>query len=85
MSTLQNSHSSASFTNTVGLHTSKPGQQTTVTKSNCRTTAQKLYKVNPILDPAEAEQEDKFINLSVHRHHQELPSVEKPVTKPRYS
>lgn len=65
MSTLQNSHSSASFTNTVGLHTSKPGQQTTVTKSNCRTIAQKLYKVNPILDPAEAEQEDNSLLISL--------------------
>lgn len=61
MNTLQNSHSSA----TVGLHTPKPGQQTTVTKSNCRIIAQKLYKANPISEPAEAKEEDNSLLISL--------------------
>lgn len=58
MNTSKNSHSSASFINTVRLHTPKTGQQTrgTAAKDNCSTTAQKLYKANPILEFAEAQQ-----------------------------
>lgn len=67
MNTLQNSHSSASFTNTVELHTPNLGQQTTgtVTKCNCSATAQKLHKANPILQSAEAKQEDSSLLISL--------------------